>query len=141
MIKLNKIKSELTKTNKSRSFILIFKRFKIYLAPILIVLIAYYIISLWNPLKFSQINGPIKLSENKKVAEHIGPDFVPGSFRINQIYSKGIHHVRLSFEQFSSSDTFIGIIQSTSEQSISSSYGWLINHKSEEYQIFQIVKK
>jgi hypothetical protein len=98
-------------------------------------------------MQFSDVNGPIKLSEAKHVAEHYGLDFVLGSFRIEKIYSEGVHHVRLSFEEFSSSNTFIGIIGSTSDQSISSSHGWfignkqLIDHKPGEYQIFKKIRE
>ncbi len=130
MIKLNKLKIELMKTDESHSFTLELHRlssskwFKIYLATILIVLIAYYINSIFT-LIFGQINGPIKLSKDKQVAEHTGPDFVSGSFRINRIYSKGIHHVQLSFEQFSSSDIFIGIRERIEPNFSGSSSVWL----------------
>jgi hypothetical protein len=79
------------------------------------------------------------------LAKHIGPDSVLGSVRINRIYSKGVHHVRVSFEQISSlSKIFIGV---TSEQSKSSPYGWFIGEKEviyqnpEEYRIFHILRR
>lgn len=154
MTQLNNFKVQLTKTNEAHSFIfkcnrfLSSKIFRIRLTFILIILIAYTINStLKSNVKFSEVIGPIKLSENQHVAEHIGTDDISGSFLINQKYSEGIHHVQLLFEQYSSSNTFIGIIESTSKQSISSSYGWYIGGKQmiyqipREYQIFSIIRR
>jgi hypothetical protein len=96
---------------------------------------------------FSEVDGPIKVLEDKRIAEHIGPDFVPGSFRINEIYSKEIHYVRLSFEQPLFPNTFIGIIEAANKQSISSSHGWfigeeqLIYHKPGEFSIVSMLRK
>ncbi len=99
-------------------------------------------------LSFTEVNGPIELSDDKRTAEYIGSNFVEGSVRINRIYSKDIHHVRLKFEQISSSKIFI---RTTNEQSFSlssfSSYGWsiedntVIDQNPEEFQIFKMLRK
>jgi hypothetical protein len=157
MQKLNKLKIQFTKINESPSFIaklaqfLCSKGFRVYLALIFVFVSAYYINyavtlkPLFSNLSFTDVDGPIELSDGQHLAKHIGPDSVLGSVRINRIYSKGVHHVRLSFEQISSSSKiFIGV---TSEQSKFSPYGWFIGEKEviyqnpEEYRIFQILRR
>lgn len=157
MQKLNKLKIQFTKINESPSFIaklaqfLCSKGFRVFLALILCIVSAYYINyavtlkPLFSNLSFADVDGPIELSDGQHLAKHIGPDSVLGSVRINRIYSKGVHHVRLSFEQISSSSKiFIGV---TSEQSKFSPYGWFIGEKEviyqnpEEYRIFQILRR
>jgi hypothetical protein len=154
---LNKLKVQFTKTDESPSFLVKLNRFlsskgfRIYLALIIIILLAYCINSvvksnrLFSNVSFSDVDGPIRLSDGQHMAEHIGPDFISGSVRVNKMYSQGIHRVRLSFEQISSSSTtFIGII---SEKSESSPYGWFIGDKAvmyqnpDEYQIFRIFRR
>ncbi|CAF4830041.1 unnamed protein product [Rotaria sp. Silwood1] len=84
--------------------------------------------------KVRHVNGPIQLSEDATVAEHNGPDFVSSSFRVHQTYSRGIYSTRLLFKTLSSSNSFIGIIESNANQSISLLYGWFIGDK----QMFRI---
>lgn len=157
MQELNKLKIQFTQINESPSFILKLDQFlssigfRICLASFILVIIAYCIISavtsnpLFSNASFSDVDGPIRLSNGQRMAEHIGPDFVLGSVRINPIYSKGIHHVRLSFEQISSSSKIC--IDVTSEQSKSSPYGWCIGENEvtyqnpEAYRIFQTLRR
>ncbi|CAF2496832.1 unnamed protein product [Rotaria sp. Silwood2] len=93
------------------------------------------------------MSGPIQLSRDASVAEHNGSDFVSGLFRVNQIYSRGVHSIRLSLMALPSSNIFIGIIEATAKQSISPPYGWVIGnkqvieHKPGEFKIFQMIKK
>jgi len=148
MKQLEQLKIQLTKPIASNSFIskrdplLNFKGFILYLSCILIILISYYTKpTLLSNIRFTDINGPILLSEDGHVAEHTGSDSLAGSFRINQIYTKDIHYVRLTLEKFSSSNTFIGIIHSKDDQSISASHGWFIDDKQEEYKIHQMLRK
>ena len=161
MKKLKNLKIQLTEINESDLVTLksgrrfYSKRLMIiYFATIIIVLIAYYINSiriikesLWSNTKFVKIKGPIQLSKDGYAAEHNGSDFVHGLVRFDKIYSKGIHHVRLSLEKFTSSDTFIGVIEANAEQEILSLYGWFIGDKQVfynmpgEYKIFYILRK
>jgi hypothetical protein len=147
MKQLEQLKIQLTKPIASNSSmskrdpLLNFKGFILYLSYILIILISYYIKpTLLSNIRFTDINGPIRLFEDGHVAEHIGSDSVAGSFRINQIYTKDIHYVRLTLEKFSSSNTFIGIIHSKDDQSISPSHGWF-DDKQGEYKIHQMLRK
>jgi hypothetical protein len=161
MRKLKNLKIQLTEINESDLVTLKSDRRSyskrliiIYFATIIIVLIAYYINSIWiikesllSNTKFIKINGPIQLSEDGYAAEHNGSDFVHGLVRFDKTYSKGIHHMRLSLEKFSSSNTFIGIIEANTKQEISSLYGWFIGDKQVfynipgEYKIFYILRK
>jgi hypothetical protein len=155
---LNKLKVQFTKTDESPSFLVILGRFlsskgfRISLALIIVFLLVYCLNSvvksnrLFSNVSFStDVDVPMRLSNGQHMAEHIGPDFIPGLVRVNKIYSQGIHRVRLSFEQISSSSTtFIGI---DSERSESSPYGWFIGDKAvmyqnpDEYQIFRIFRR
>ncbi len=145
MKQLEQLKIQLTKPNESmskRDPLLNFNGLILYLSSILIILILYYIKPpLLSNIRFTDINGPILLSEDGHVAEHTGSNSVAGSFRINQIYTKDIHYVRLTLEKFSSSNTFIGIIHSKDDQSISPSHGWFIDDKQGEYKIHQMLRK
>ena len=154
MKQLNQLKNRLTIINASPSFLtkmgqfLSSKGFRMYLALVLLILAAYAINSASSDISFTHVDGPIVLSDKKHQAQHAGPDFVPGSVRIDQIYSKGTHHVRFALEQISSSaKTFVGIIESSSQQPISSLQGWWIGdnevttQNSEEYRISQIVRR
>ncbi|CAF4641666.1 unnamed protein product [Rotaria sp. Silwood1] len=152
MIRLEKIKAQLMQTNQSKSFIeriysFVWKlhglfsstEFRLFFSLLLIILIFYYassFLQLYSPtkIKFSHVNGPIQLSEDATVAEHNGPDFVSSSFRVHQTYSRGIYSTRLLFKTLSSSNSFIGIIESNANQSISLLYGWFIGDK----QMFRI---
>jgi hypothetical protein len=151
MQKLNDLRTQFTTTDESPS-LLARKGFQIYLAILLVTLLAYYINSTLQPKTFysnvtfsTDVDGPIRLSSDKRMAEHMGPDFVLSSIRVNKVYSQGIHHIRLSFERVSSSSkTFIGIIN---EQSESSSYGWfiggksVISHNPDEYRLFSMLNR
>ncbi|CAF1101989.1 unnamed protein product [Rotaria sordida] len=164
-MQLEKFKTQLIQANQSKSFIesiyslhdWLFnsREIKLYISFLLIFFIFYCILSFGklnlslSKITFSQVNGPIQLSKDASVAEHYGLDFISGSVRVNQIYSRGVHSIRLSFETFSSSKTFIGMIELNGKQSTSSSssYGWfigdkqVIDHKPGIYKIFQIIKK
>jgi hypothetical protein len=145
MKQLEQLKIQLTKPNESmskRDPLLNFNGLILYLSSILIILILYYIKpALLSNIRFTDINGPILLFKDGHVAEHTGSNSVAGSFRINQIYTKDIHYVRLTLEKFSSSNTFIGIIHSKDDQLISLSHGWFIDDKQGEYKIHQMLRK
>jgi hypothetical protein len=82
-------------------------------------------------IAFDQANGPISLLENNQVAKHWGAITLHGTFRINRVYRKGVHHVRISFESFSSSHVFVGIIIQSNKHQLAIhtpefSSGWFI---------------
>jgi hypothetical protein len=69
-------------------------------------------------IAFDQANGPIHLFENNQVAEQWGGSGYHGTFRVNRVYMEGVHHVRISFEQFSSPNTFVGIISQSNKHKL-----------------------
>ena len=79
--------------------------------------------------KFIVITGPIRLSENDRVAEHSGDDHVPGIFRIQQNFSDRKYSARLRIEKISSSNAFIGIAESKNHRTSTKKYGWLIGNE------------
>jgi hypothetical protein len=83
-------------------------------------------------IAFDQANGPIQLLENNQVAEQWGGSEYHGTFRVNRVYMKGVHHVRISFEQFSSPNTFVGIISQSNKHQLAIhspkfSSGWFVH--------------
>ena len=77
---------------------------------------------------FTEIQGPIELTSGGRIALHTGPTSSLGSFRLNQVYSEGVHTVRIFVEKLTlspSSNTYIGLVE-RAEQSLSLSSGWFI---------------
>jgi hypothetical protein len=84
-------------------------------------------------IAFDQANGPIHLLENNQVAEQWGGSGYHGTFRVNRVYMKGVHHVRISFEQIFSPNTFVGIISQSNKHKLAIhtpefSSGWFVHN-------------
>lgn len=130
-------------------------QFRISLGLILLVTIIFYIkhsyISQPSPsfLTFDYLQGPILVSIDGKYAEHIGQDGRVGTIRIGAIFTKDVHRIYFSFDQLSSSNTFIGIKNAKNQiiDPLSSSFGWWIGGKQviynnpHESQIYRWMKK
>jgi hypothetical protein len=92
--------------------------------------------------EFGQVNGPIVLFDNNQESGHRGSNNLDGTFRVNRVYRRGVHRVRIFFKQFGSSDTFVGIISQSnmhqlSIQSPEFSSGWffrdgMVTHNDKE---------
>ncbi|UJR20537.1 hypothetical protein I4U23_023664 [Adineta vaga] len=130
---LNEINIHLTRPIESTSVRLSnVKRYGIYFSCILLLVLLYYwndsilLKRLFTTRKFIIIKGPILLHENGHVAEHKGYDDIPGRFIVNQNYSKNINFVRFIVEKFSSSNSFIGIVESEYSKTQTPIYGWFI---------------
>ena len=106
----------------------------------------------WQPslrrISFTEAEGPIELTSGGRVASHKGPNSSLGSFRLNQVYSEGVHTVKIFVEKLTlspSSDAFIGVVHRAEQSSsVSTSHGWFIaNHKPAENGsiVFSIVQK
>jgi hypothetical protein len=83
-------------------------------------------------IQFNQANGPIRLLENNQVAEQWGGSWYHGTFRVNRVFREGVHHVQISFEQFSSPNTFVGIISQSNKHQLAIhtpefSSGWFVH--------------
>ncbi|CAF0848654.1 unnamed protein product [Adineta ricciae] len=105
------------------------KDYRIYLSLVLCLLaycISYHLLILNK--KLIVISGPIRLSENDRVAEHSGDDHVPGTFRVQQNFSDRNYSVRFRIEKISSSNAFIGIAESKDHRTPTMKYGWLIGN-------------
>jgi hypothetical protein len=159
MRQLEKLKEQLLKINKENLFIKSINFFinnlswllnynELVYSLLILIISALLLNQSARKITFGEVNGPIQLSDNNRLAVHNGRNLIDGSVRVNQIYSAGVHHVILSTEKLSpSSNAFIGIIDPTGKQLIPPSHGWfignrqVISQKPGEYKVAQMFRK
>lgn len=128
--------------------------FRIAFSVILVAVVGFYIADSLKPLPpssfltFNYLTGPIVISADGKLAEHIGRDGLAGLIRINTLFDKNVHRIQFSFDQLSSSNTYIGVKTSQSQLiDPLSSPGWWIGDRDviynipQESQIYRWIKK
>ncbi|CAF0796970.1 unnamed protein product [Adineta ricciae] len=129
--RFERIRNQLTISSESNPATRIHsKGYILYFSCIFGLLLAYYVNEclLIPDKKLIVITGPIRLSENDRVAEHSGDDHVPGTFRVRQNFSDRDYSVRFRIEKISSSNAFIGIAESKDHRTSTMKYGWLIGN-------------